>query len=214
MSRISHDIAQALAPIGVELDEFGDLIITLMDKGVICRDDGGSEQEMYDRYVLCKSLVHDYLDVMGIGILHNEEFHSVRLFAPDAEYPGSLPRESTMSRVRFAIGADLSAALLVCFLLHKQHAAEGRQQEDYSVAVSRDEFYTAHATLLSYEPRPQKSAREEVLRALVRFKAVHFHTDFFENDELPLMIRPYIYDIVPESAVESVLGQFAQKETA
>jgi hypothetical protein len=212
MSHISHEISRAIAPADVELREFGDLVIALMDRGVICREDSPAEKELYDRYMRCKPMLHDYLDVMGIGVLHNEDFASVRVYAPDANYPGGLPPEEPSSQMRFSVNADLSAALIICFLLHKQHAAEGRQQEDYSVVVNRDEFYTAHATLLAYDPRPNKTARDEVVRALGRLKAVTYHSDFFDNDEYPIIIRPLIYDIVLEEAVQATLERLSNGE--
>lgn len=212
MSQLSHDVSRTIAPTGVELREFGDLVIALMDRGVICREDSAAEKELYDRYIRCKSMVHDYVDILGIGVLHNEDFRSVRFYAPDANHPGGIPPEEPSNQMRLSVNADLSAALIVCFLLHKQHTGEGHQQEDYSVIVNRDEFYTAHATLLSYDPKPHKTARDEVIRALGRLKAVTYHTDFFDNDEYPIVIRPLIYDIVLEEAVEAALERLNETQ--
>ena len=51
---------------GVQLKEFSELVIRLMDYGVICRDESQIEQILYDRYQRIESLVQDYVSLMGI----------------------------------------------------------------------------------------------------------------------------------------------------
>ena len=49
-------------------DFFSELLVRLLDYGVICRDESQIEQQLYDRYVRLEELVGDYLSLLGIRI--------------------------------------------------------------------------------------------------------------------------------------------------
>ena len=59
-------IQEQLKPTGLRQDEYAEVLVRLLDYGVICRDESQVEATLYDRYLLCADLVEDYLAVLGM----------------------------------------------------------------------------------------------------------------------------------------------------
>src|SRR5690606_39834513 len=81
-------LEEQLQHCGVSADDFSDLMIRLLDRGVLCRDESKREAELYDRFLQVQPLVEDYLWVLRIRLLHETRFYMVRIFPPGAEVPG------------------------------------------------------------------------------------------------------------------------------
>lgn len=202
-------INEELKELGIGEEEFRDLIVFLMDRGIIVRGDSENERDAYDLFVKAKNAVMEHFHWSRLGIYHNENSHTIRLFAPDADFPSNhliVDDEYKNSQMRMSIGNDLSAALIVCYLLHRQMLAEGKVLENYSVPVSKEEFYTAHATKLSFTPSKSKAVQQDVMKSLQRLKVVAYNKDFFDNPSAKLEIRPYIFDVVLNETIESTLA--------
>src|SRR5690606_32623785 len=63
-------LEEQLQHCGVSADDFSDLMIRLLDRGVLCRDESKREAELYDRFLQVQPLVEDYLWVLRIRLLH------------------------------------------------------------------------------------------------------------------------------------------------
>lgn len=95
-------LTEALAPTQISRQEFSELMIRLLDYGVLCRDESQTEAQLYDRYLQCAPLVEDYLSVIGVRLQHNRQFAFVRVFPPGAEVR-ALPM-MTQVRLTAALG--------------------------------------------------------------------------------------------------------------
>ena len=62
---------------GLSAEDFSELMIRLLDRGVLCRDESNREAELYDRYLQAAELVEDYLSVPHL-VLHEPRFNLVR----------------------------------------------------------------------------------------------------------------------------------------
>ena len=78
---------EALQAKGVSPAQFSELMIRLLDHGVLCRDESNKEAELYDRYLQVAEIVEDYLSVLHVRLLHERRFCSVPLIPPRAELP-------------------------------------------------------------------------------------------------------------------------------
>src|SRR3990167_2859032 len=85
---LTQALAPALAAEGLDLQDFTELLIRLMDYGVICRDESQVEADLYDRYLRIEPLIEDYLSLLGVRIQHERRFCFVRLYPPGARVPG------------------------------------------------------------------------------------------------------------------------------
>ena len=79
-----NKIEMLLEKEGIQLNQFSELLIRLMDYGVICRDESQVEQVLYDRYLRVENILQDYISLMGIRIQHDRRFQFVRCFPPGA----------------------------------------------------------------------------------------------------------------------------------
>lgn len=220
---VSTHIEKLLQDTPVDREQFGDLLIYLMTYGAINRPEKGTysekdtaiETELYDRYVLVKDLVADVFSLFGIGIAHNEHFKSVRLYAPDADFPGSNEvKDKGSNLMRMPISKDLAAALIVCYQLYEQHRMDGTLEDDFTAVVSQIEFMSGFTTLLGieYDATRTKGVKDDVYRSLKRMRAVNYHANFLTSADYPLIIRPQIYEIVPEDiAKDTIAAQEASK---
>lgn len=205
----------------VTSNEFGDIIIYLLDQGVICRPTKGTHSErdplveiqLYDKFIRVKKEIIDYLSIIGMGIYHNEEFQSIRIYAPDAEYPNDNEiKDDGSTLMRFTIGKDLSAAIIICYMLYEQYRGEGRLEDDFTAVVSQQEFMSAFAAILGidYDATRTRGIKDEVYRSLKRMRAINYHGDFFSSNEYPVIIRPLIYDIVMEDTIKNTIEQIEE----
>lgn len=207
---LSSYIENQINEVDVNIEEFGNIAIYLMDNGVICRDDSKAEKSLYDKFIRVEEEMMQYLLIIGVRIYHNKEFFSVRAYAPDAIHPHSNDiTEEGSSLMRLSINKELAAALLVCYLLYEQYRSEGRLEDDFTAVVEQHEFITAHAAMLGIDviQNNNKNISTEIYKALKRIRAVNYHPDFLISDEYPLIIRPYIYDIIPEENIHGIIGE-------
>ena len=63
-----QSIEKELEKEGLSQREFSELLVRLLDYGVVCRDESQIEQQLYDRYLRLEELVADYLTLLGIRI--------------------------------------------------------------------------------------------------------------------------------------------------
>lgn len=206
----------------VSINEFGDIIIYLMNHGVICRTEKGThsehdpskETELYDKLVRVKEEVADYLSIIGMALYHNEEFQSVRIYAPDAEYPHDNEiKEEGSSLMRFSIGKDLSAALIICYILYEEKRNEGSLEDNFTSVISQLEFMSAFSTILGmdYDASRTKGQKDEMYKSLKKLRAINYHSDFLGSVEYPLIIRPLIYDIILEDTVKNTIDNIEKE---
>lgn len=215
-------IEKSIEEDNVSLKEFGDIVIYLMHHGVICRPTQGTHSEndpviekgLYDAFIEVENQIVDYFSIMGVGLHHNKDFQTVRIFPPDADFPGNknLIDDDGSSLMRLNIGKDISSALIVLSLLYEQYEAE--KLEDFTVVINQVEFMNAFRSKLNLDvaekiSKTQKS-KEDLFKSLKKLRVIRYHKNFFEPDsEYPIVIRPLIFDVVPQTIVLDILEEFS-----
>ena len=209
----------------VSVERFGDIIIYLLHYGVICRPTSGThsesdyqrELELYDDFLLIEEEIRDYLSVIGIGVKINRDFETIRIYPPDADFPGNLKtvdEENGSTLMRANVSKDLSSTLVILYLLYEQNLSE--QNDDFTIAVSQVQFMNSFRSLLDSDLAEVLSKntkrKEDLFKELKRLRVINYHKDFFNSlDRYPIVIRPTIYDLVPESIVKDVLNEIETK---
>ena len=139
----------ALAARGVSAEQFSELMIRLLDHGVLCRDENKREAEFYDRYLQVADLVEDYLTVLRIRLLHEPRFHSLRLFPPGAEVPGLADSDDAFnSGLRERLSQAEVALILVLRAEYDKSLREGQIDENGQVTLPLEALSLAHKNLL------------------------------------------------------------------
>lgn len=201
-------LEQRLAERGGDWQSFSELMIRLLDYGVLCRDENKKEAELYDRYVQLESLASDYLSVLGIRLLHERRFQSVRLFPPGAEVPGLADGSDAVNTgLRERLNNQEIAAILVLRAEYDKALREGDVDENGCVLLSLEALNLAMKNLLGRTLPETTTERQVLLRRLRRLRVIRLGSEDMPDDaEAWLIIRPGITSLVTDSVLNTLVA--------
>lgn len=205
---IQTALDDAVAARGLTSEQFSELMIRLLDNGVLCRDESRRESELYDRYLQVADLVEDYLHVLRIRILHEPRFNSLRLFPPGAEVPGLADTEDSFnSGLRQRLNQQEVALVLVLRAEYDKALREGQVDEYGQVVMPLEALSLAHKNLLG-RPLPEGLVeRRNLFTRLRQLRLIRSAGDeVLDDSESWLTIRPDITSIVTDSALAQLAG--------
>ncbi len=207
---ISDLFAEQLEKKQYRLEEFSELLIRLLDYGVLCRDESQVEEQLYDRFLQLKNLVEDYLLMIGIRILHDERFHFVRIYPPGAQVP-ALPDEVDQpfnSGFRQRLSQQDVAVVLVLRAEYDKSLREGQMDENGCVMISMEALSIGLRNLLNRSLPETLTERNRLLSRLKQLRLIHFKTDDDEeHQDYWIRIRPTISSFVSEDALSILAGE-------
>jgi hypothetical protein len=209
---IREHIEAALATKGCGWPEFSELMIRLIDHGVLCRDESKKEAELYDRYQQLAELVEDYLSVLDIRIQHDRQFHMVRLFPPGAEVPGLPDTDSAFNTgLRERLNQAEVALVLVLRAEYDKALREGSLDEEGNVLLSMEALNLAAKNLLGRALPEAITERRALFRRLRQLRLIRSSgEEDLKDTEIWITIRPGITSFV----TASVLAQLSTNDTA
>ena len=207
-SSIYNEFVELVNEAGLDLEDFQDITSYLLENGVICREDSQKEEKYYDNFLRLESIIKDYLNLININVVHDEDLLSIRLYAPGSDFPQSYLDDDIKSNMSMSLSSEESAYLIALAILYNQKFNEGQIEDDASVEVELEEFNTALVSYLSYSANENKSVRDEALRTLRRLKVLNYAKGVFESEDAPLIIRPYIKQVI----LPDMLKPFLEKD--
>lgn len=199
----------ALDAHGVTPAQFSELMIRLLDHGVLCRDESKKEAELYDRYLQIPELVEDYLSVLQVRLHHERRFFSLRLFPPGAEIPGQAdPDEGINAGLRNRLGQQEVALVLVLRAEYDKALREGQVDEQGQVTLPMEALNLASKNLLG-RPLPEgRTEREALFRRMRQLRLIRGAGEAgLDDGEAWLTIRPDITGLVTDAVLATLIGQ-------
>lgn len=200
---IQTSLESALEARGVDPGQFSELMIRLLDHGVLCRDESKREAELYDRYLQVADLVEDYLGVLRVRLLHEPRFHSLRLFPPGAEVPGlSDTGDAFNSGLRERLSQQEVALTLVLRAEYDKALREGQIDESGQVLLPMESLSLASKNLLG-RPLPEGLVeRRALFRRLRQMRLIRSAgDDALDDAEAWITIRPDITSLVTDTVL-------------
>lgn len=192
---------------GLSRTDYSELLIRLLDHGVLCRDESQVEQQLYDRYLRLEEPVRDYLDVLSIQIQHDRRFHFVRLFPPGAEVPGmdSSGEGAFGGGFRTRMSQQEVALVLVLRSLYDRALREGQIDENGCVLASLESVSIALRNLLRRSLPDNLTERRQLFRRLRQLRLIQLSQED-ENDDgdFWLRIRPMILSYVSDEVLATL----------
>ncbi len=205
---ISDLFAEQLEQKNYTQEEFSELLIRLLDYGVLCRDESQVEEQLYDRFVQLKDQVEDYLQIIGVRILHDERFNYVRIYPPGAQVPG-LPDEVDQpfnSGFRQRLSQLDVAVILVLRAEYEKSLREGQIDENGCVMLSMEALSLGMHNLLNRSLPETQTERARLLSRLKQLRLIWFKNDESEDHaDSWLKIRPTINSFVSDEALSVLL---------
>jgi hypothetical protein len=198
-------------------DEFTELLIRLLDYGVLCRDESAVEQKLYDRFLQCEELVEDYLGVLALRLDHNRRFGFVRVFPPGAQVPGLQDEDQQPFNggMRARLNQMEVALVLVLRIEYAKQLREGRVDENGCVLVSIEALGIAFHNLLKRSLPENLTERKALLRRMRQLRLVHYQQeDDLDSGESWLRIRPAITSFVTDEALDNLQGGVSEESSA
>ncbi|MCP3851253.1 MAG: DUF4194 domain-containing protein [Gammaproteobacteria bacterium] len=212
---ISDLFAEQLEKKNYTLEEFSELLIRLLDYGVLCRDESQVEEQLYDRFLQLKHFIEDYLMMIGIRLQHDERFHFVRIYPPGAQVPG-LPDEVNQpfnSGFRQRLSQQDITVILVLRAEYDKSLREGQMDENGCVMISMEALSLGMRNLLNRSLPETLTERNRLLTRLKQLRLIHYKIDDDEDQEdCWLRIRPTITSFVSEDALLILSGEQANTE--
>ena len=98
---LTEHLTKKLADKGYQLQEFSELVLRLLDYGVLCRDESNVEEQLYDRYLVLEELVAE----CGVPVAE-------AVMVGDTEYDLEMARAIGMDRVAVTYGVHERQRLL------------------------------------------------------------------------------------------------------
>lgn len=200
-------IDQELEQEGISREEFSELLIRLLDYGILCRDESQREQILYDRYLRLQPLVDEYLGLLHIRIQHDARFQFVRLFPPGAQVPG-LPDENDPpfnSGLRNRLQQQEVALILVLRSQYDKILREGQLDESGFATLSFEALNIAHKNLLHRSLPVSRTELRTLFRRMRQLRLIQFSDDeSLDTGEAWIRIRPTILSLVNDEVLEAL----------
>lgn len=204
---IEDFLEEQLKPLGLTREEYSELLIRLLDYGVISRDESQTEAALYDRYLQCSNLVEDYLRIIGLRIQHNRQFNFVRVFPPGAEVPGLGDQEDSPFNggLRIRPSQQEVALILVMRAEYEKALREGQVDEKGRVLIALEAVAIAMSNLLKRQLPESSVERKNLFRRLKQLRLIHFTSDDeLDSEESWISIQPSITSFVGEEVLNQI----------
>jgi len=201
---LDNYIEQALKSLPISNEEFSELVIRLLDYGVITRSESQVESALYDRYLQCAELVEDYLSVIRVRLQHDRRFSFVRAFPPGAEIPGMPDDEHSPFNSGFrAKPSQQEVAVIIALRVEYEKALrEGQVDDKGCVMLPLEGLAIALKNLLQRSLPEQLSERKNIFKRLKQLRLIHFNSDSeLDTAESWISIQPSITSFVSDEVL-------------
>lgn len=188
-------------------DEFSEVLIRLLDYGVLSRDESQVEAALYDRYLQCDALVEDYLRLIGVRIQHDRQFNFVRVFPPGAVVPGMADDDNAPFNSGFRTKPTQTevAVILVLRAEYQKSLREGQVDEKGCAMLSLEGLSIAMNNLLKRNLPEGQVERRTLFRRLRQLRLIQFNLeDDLDSDESWLRIQPSITSFVSDEVLSGL----------
>jgi hypothetical protein len=206
MSLHTH-IAERLEAAAVSSDELRELLIRLMNYGVLVRDESQTVRELYDRFVRIEELVGEALSLYGIELYHDRRFEYVRLYPPGSRTPGmdQAADQAFGGSLRARLSQHEVALILVLRAQYDKAVREGKIDERGYAAESLEAVSLAMKNWLN-RTLPEKSLeRRSVFKRLRQLRLIDYREEEdLDQAEAWVRIHPMIVDFVSVEAIEAL----------
>lgn len=188
MDSLSDLLNSKLDDIGLSSNAFSELVIRLLDYGVISRHESQIEANLYDRYLQCAEILEDYLAPLHLVIMHDAQFQFLRVFPPSAVVPGIADDDAKtdspfQSGFRTKPSPGAIAVILVLRVEYEKALREGKVDELGHVLLPLEELVITMKNLLKQSLPESQAERQAVFRQLRQLRLIKYTNEADLNIE-------------------------------
>ena len=192
---------------GLDLESFRELLVRLLNYGVLCRGESQVEQQLYDRYLRIAPLIEEYLELIGVRVLHDARFEYLRLYPPGSRIPGMDEAEDQAysGSLRSRLSQAEVALLLVLRVQYDKALREGELDEQGYVSESMESLGIAMKSLLGRALPDKLTERKRLFHRLRQLRLIDYRQDQdIDSGEAWLRIHPMIVGFVSDQALAAL----------
>ncbi|PZN26956.1 MAG: hypothetical protein DIU71_17995 [Proteobacteria bacterium] len=200
---------------GISPEQFRELLIRLLNYGVLVRDESQTERELYDRFVRVEELAAELLGAFGLVIHHDRRFEYVRVYPPGSRTPGMdrADDQAFGGSLRARLGQHEVALILVLRAQYDKALREGKVDERGYATEPFEAIALAMKNWLNRSLPEKATERRRVFQRLKRLRLIEYREDEdLERSEAWLRIHPMIVDFVGDEAIEALSPPPAESE--
>ncbi|CAH0990647.1 hypothetical protein SIN8267_00741 [Sinobacterium norvegicum] len=198
-------INNQLETVNLSQRDFSELVVRILDRGVIYRDDSQVERELYDRYLRVKLLLEEYLSVLGVRLLHDDQFHYLLAFPPGSEVPGLADdSDRPLQGLKVRLNQAEVALVLVLRAEYDKSLREGQIDETGQVSVPMEAVSITMKNLLNRSLPENILERKKLFNRLRNMRLIKL-LDEGEQADSWIKIRPLIVSFVSEAVLDSIV---------
>lgn len=213
MNPIANAIAERLDTLNLSQRDFSELLIRLLDYGVLSRDESQVEATLYDRYLQCADLVEDYLAFIHVTLLHDRTFRFIRAFPPGAEVPGladddHLDDGPFQNGFRSKPSPQAVAVILVLRVEYEKALREGKVDEQGGVLIPLEQLSISMNNLLKQGLPATHAERNAIFKQLRQLRLIKLNIDAnstsLNDQDSWLRIEPSITSFVTQAMLDQL----------
>lgn len=200
-------IERRLEASSVSAEQLQELLVRLLNYGVLVRDDSQITRELYDRYVRVEELVTEVFALQAIQLHHDRRFEYVRLYPPGSRMPGmdAAEEQAFGGSLRARLTQHEVAVLLVLRAQYDKAVREGRIDGDGHATESLEAIGLALKKWLNRSLPERLAERREVFRRLRKLRLIEYREEEdLDQIEAWIRIHPMIVDFVGTDAIEAL----------
>lgn len=200
-------LTERLEPSGVSFTELQELLIRLLNYGVLTRDQSQTERELYDRFVRIEEVVCEALHLYGIEPYHDRRFEYVRLYPPGSSTPGMDQAEEHAfgGSLRVRPSQHEVAVILVLRAQYDKAVREGKLDERGYATEPLEAISLAMKNWLNRSLPEKVTERRDIFKRLRQLRLIDYREDEdLEQAEAWVRIHPMIVDFVSGDAIAAL----------
>lgn len=202
---ISEYLQEKLSDENLELNDFRELIVRLLNYGVLCRNESLIEQQLYDRYLRLAPWIQDYLSLMDVRLYHDQRFEYLRAYPPGSEVPGREGDETMNNNLRLRLNQNEVAMVLVLRLQYDKALREGLVDDQGYVTESLEAISIASKNLLGRSLPNKVTERKALFQRLRKLRLIEYRQEIeLDNSEAWIKIHPMIVNFVTDEALSAL----------
>lgn len=206
--KLQNYVEDRLEASSIGMDELQELLVRLLNYGVLVRDESQTERELYDRFVRIEALVTEILELHAIQVHHDRRFEYVRLYPPGSRTPGmdSAEDQAFGGSLRARLTQNEVAVVLVLRAQYDKAVREGKIDERGYAAEPLEALGLALKRWLNRSLPERVSERREVFKRLRKLRLIDYRDDEdLDQAEAWIRIHPMIVDFVGADAIQALL---------
>jgi hypothetical protein len=207
---LNEYLEKRLGESSLPFEALQELLIRLLNYGVLARDESQTERELYDRFVRLEDIATEALALYGIRLYHDRRFEYVRLYPPGSRTPttDSTEEQAFGGGLRARLSQHEVALILVLRAQYDKALREGKIDERGYAVEPFEAVSLAMKNWLNRSLPEKATERKRVFQRLRRLRLIDYREDDdVERSEAWLRIHPMIVDFVSRETIDALQAQ-------